>query len=59
MEATRMKVLGVISTTAVFLLLGATVPAHTYAGSSLAASVEVGSQRILSILPGIGKLVGA
>jgi hypothetical protein len=27
MEATRMKVLGVISTTAVFLLLGATVPA--------------------------------
>jgi outer membrane biosynthesis protein TonB len=27
MEATRMKVLGIISTTAVFLLLGATVPA--------------------------------
>ncbi len=38
--------------------LGATVPAHTYAGSSLTANVEVGSQRILSLLPGIGKLVG-
>ena len=38
--------------------LGATVPAHTYAGSSLTANVEVGSQRILSIIPGIGTLVG-
>lgn len=38
--------------------LGTTVPAHIYTGSSLTANVEVGSQRILSILPGIGKLVG-
>ena len=38
--------------------LGTAVPASIYAGSSLTANVEVGSQRILSLLPGIGKLVG-
>jgi hypothetical protein len=45
-------------TTVIVARLGATVPARIYAGSSLTANVEVGSQRILSILPGIGKLVG-
>jgi hypothetical protein len=35
-----------------------TVPATTYAGSSLSAQIEVGSQRILSQLPWIGQLIG-
>lgn len=35
-----------------------TVPARTYAGSSLSAQIEVGSQRILSQLPWIGQLIG-
>jgi hypothetical protein len=34
------------------------VPARTYAGSSLSAQIEVGSQRILSQLPWIGQLIG-
>jgi hypothetical protein len=38
--------------------LGTEVPARMYAGSSLTADVEVGSHRILSLLPWIGKLVG-
>ncbi len=43
----------------VVVKLGPTVPTRIYTGSSLTADVEVGSQRILSLLPGIGKLVGA
>jgi hypothetical protein len=35
-----------------------TVPASVYAGSSLSAQIEVGSQRILSQLPWIGQLIG-
>ena len=35
-----------------------TVSARTYAGSSLIAQIEVGSQRILSQLPWIGQLIG-
>jgi hypothetical protein len=35
-----------------------TVSAKTYAGSSLSAQIEVGSQRILSQLPWIGQLIG-
>jgi hypothetical protein len=34
------------------------VLAKTYAGSLLSAQIEVGSQRILSQLPGIGQLIG-
>ena len=34
------------------------VPSSTYAGSSLSAQIEVGSQRILSQLPWIGQLIG-
>jgi hypothetical protein len=34
------------------------VSAKMYAGSSLSAQIEVGSQRILSQLPGIGQLIG-
>lgn len=34
------------------------VPAALYAGSSLSAQIEVGSQRILSQLPWIGQLIG-
>lgn len=34
------------------------VSATTYAGSSLSAQIKVGSQRILSQLPGIGQLIG-
>ena len=34
------------------------VPATIYAGSTLSAQIEVGSQRILSQLPWIGQLIG-
>ena len=35
------------------------LPASTYAGSFVVANVQTGSQRILSMLPGIGSIVGA
>lgn len=38
--------------------LGTAVPAKTYAGSLLSARIEVGTQRLLSLLPGIGGLIG-
>jgi len=38
----------------VIIRLGTTLPATTYAGSLVAAKVEVGSQRLLTLLPGLG-----
>ena len=38
--------------------LGAAVPIKTYAGSVLSANIQVGSQRLLSLLPGISGLIG-
>jgi hypothetical protein len=34
------------------------LPAQSYAGSRVAAQVEVGSQRLLGLLPGIGRVFG-
>jgi hypothetical protein len=34
------------------------LPAETYAGSRLTARVQTGSQRLLGLLPGVGKLLG-
>jgi hypothetical protein len=42
----------------VLVKFSTTVSAKTYAGSSLSAQIEVGSQRILSQLPWIGPLIG-
>ena len=35
-----------------------TLPAAVYAGSLVMAKVEIGSQRLLALLPGLGKLFG-
>jgi hypothetical protein len=42
----------------VVVRLGKDAPAAVYAGTRLTARVEVGSQRVLGLFPGIGKLVG-
>ena len=38
--------------------LATTLPATAYAGSLCTAKVETGSQRLLALLPGLGKFVG-
>jgi hypothetical protein len=38
--------------------LGTAIPADMYAGSVLSAQVQVGSQRVLSLFPGFGRLIG-
>lgn len=38
--------------------LGSAFPAHEYAGSIVSAQVQVGTQRVLSLLPGTGQLIG-
>jgi hypothetical protein len=38
--------------------LGAAFPAQQYAGSMVSAQVQAGSQRVLSLLPGLGQLIG-
>ena len=38
--------------------LGSAFPAHQYAGSMVSAQVQVGTQRVLSLLPGPGQLFG-
>jgi hypothetical protein len=35
-----------------------TLPAAAYAGSVVTAKVEIGSQRLLALLPGLGKFLG-
>lgn len=39
--------------------LGPTISAEIYAGSLVSAQVQVGTQRVLSLLPGVGQLIGA
>src|SRR6266702_2647108 len=39
--------------------LGTTLPATAYAGSLCTAKVEVGSQRLLALLPGLGNFLGS
>lgn len=34
------------------------IPSDTYAGTPLSANVQVGSQRVISLFPGIGSLIG-
>jgi hypothetical protein len=43
----------------VLVSLGTTVPATAYAGSLVTAKVEIGSQRLLALLPGLGRLLGS
>jgi hypothetical protein len=43
----------------VIIRLGTTLPATAYAGSLLTAKVEVGSQRLLTLLPGLGGFLGS
>lgn len=43
---------------AVLVNLGTSIAASSYAGSQITAQVQTGSQRIISFLPGIGKLMG-
>ena len=38
--------------------LGPAFPTHQYAGSLVSAQIQVGSQRVLSLLPGLGQLIG-
>ena len=38
--------------------LGTALSPNTYAGSLLTANVQVGSRRVLSLLPGVGSLIG-
>jgi hypothetical protein len=38
--------------------LGPAFPAHQYAGSLVNAQLQVGSQRVLSLLPGLGQWIG-
>jgi hypothetical protein len=39
--------------------LGTTLPATAYAGSLCTAKVEIGSQRLLALLPGLGNYLGS
>ena len=41
----------------VIVRLGTTLPATAYAGSLLTTKVEIGSQRLLALLPGLGNLL--
>jgi hypothetical protein len=43
----------------VFISLGPGISAQVYAGTPLRAQLQVGSQRVLSLLPGIGQWIGA
>ena len=43
----------------VIIRLGTTLPATAYAGSLLTAKVEVGFQRLLTLLPGLGEFLGS
>ena len=43
----------------VIIRLGTALPATSYAGSLLTAEVEIGSQRLLALLPGLGKFLGS
>ena len=43
----------------VIIKLGTTLPATSYAGSLLTAKVEIGSQRLLTLLPGLGNFLGS
>lgn len=38
--------------------LGPAIPAQQYAGSTVSAQLQVGSQRVLSLLPGLGQWIG-
>jgi hypothetical protein len=44
---------------AVIARLASTFPVQTYTGSSLTARVQIGSQSVLSLLPGLGPFIGA
>jgi len=43
----------------VIIRLGTTLPTSDYAGSLLSAKVEIGSQRLLALLPGLGSFLGS
>lgn len=43
---------------AVDVQVGPTVPAHLYAGSPVNAQIQIGTQRVLSLLPGFDSLIG-
>jgi hypothetical protein len=43
---------------AILVALGESLPARAYAGSQLTAQVEIGTQRLVDLLPGIGRLMG-
>ncbi|SRR6266700_3132745 len=43
----------------VLIGLGTRLPATSYAGSLLTAKVEIGSQRLLALLPELGKFLGS
>jgi hypothetical protein len=43
--------------TVVIVKLRTTLPATAYAGSLLTAKIEIGSQRLLALLPGLGKVL--
>ena len=43
----------------VIIRLGTTLPTSDYAGSLLSAKVEIGSQRLLALLPGLGNFLGS
>jgi hypothetical protein len=45
--------------TVVIVGLGTTLPATSYAGSLVTAKVEIGSQRLLALFPGLGKFPGS
>ena len=44
--------------TVLMISLGPAFPAQQYAGSPVSAQVQIGSQRVLSLLPGLGQLIG-
>jgi hypothetical protein len=43
---------------ALTISLGPAFPTQLYAGSSVSAQLQIGSQRVLSLLPGLGQLIG-
>jgi len=43
---------------AVTARLGSSIPAQVYAGSIVSAQVQVGTRSVLSLLPGLGSLIG-
>jgi hypothetical protein len=44
--------------TVLMISLGPAFPAQQYAGSTVSAQLQIGSQRVLSLLPGLGHLIG-